>query len=46
LPRSEEDGKRAIERAIKLHASTEFGFPTTFAYRLILIIIALLQETG
>jgi len=40
------DGKRAIERAIKLHASTEFGFPTTFAYRLILIIIALLQETG
>jgi len=39
-------GNRAIERAIKLHASTEYGYPTTFAYRVLLAIIELARREG
>jgi len=39
-------GNRAIERAIKLHASTEYGYPTTFAYRILLAIIELARRHG
>lgn len=31
--------RKAIERVIKLNASTEYGYPTTFAYRILLALI-------
>lgn len=37
-------GSKAVERTIKLNASTEYGYPTTFGYRILLALIELARR--
>lgn len=39
-------GPRDIERSVELNASTKYGYPTTFGYRILLALIELARDEG